>query len=207
MRGAHQLIKEQQEQIEKQQDHIEKQQKQLEQQQRLNNLQKRVSRQQQEILSLKHFSAGIINAHVSANKGGLSYEANTSYSTGRTIFISLLIWLSAIVAIAQGTSFTYQGRLTDGGTAANGNYDLQFTLWTAYAERIGLTQTVSTVAVSAGIFKVTLDFGATLFPAPSISGDWRAAIRRRRVHDSCAKTIDHSTPYAIRSLTFQRLMP
>ena len=32
-------------------------------------------------------------------------------------------------AHAQGTSFTYQGRLASGGTAANGLYNLAFTLF------------------------------------------------------------------------------
>src|SRR5437868_1744111 len=45
--------------------------------------------------------------------------------------IALAISLNASAAFAQTTSFTYQGRLTDGGTAANGNYDLQFVLFDA----------------------------------------------------------------------------
>ena len=32
-------------------------------------------------------------------------------------------------ALAQGTAFTYQGRLIDGGLAASGSYDLQFNLF------------------------------------------------------------------------------
>ena len=32
---------------------------------------------------------------------------------------------------AQGTAFTYQGRLNDGGIPATGNYDLAFTLYSA----------------------------------------------------------------------------
>lgn len=47
----------------------------------------------------------------------------------RLAALSLLVSLSAIVALAQTTSFTYQGRLSDGGTPANGNYDLQFALF------------------------------------------------------------------------------
>ena len=41
----------------------------------------------------------------------------------------LLLLFSATSAICQTSSLTYQGRLTDGGTVANGNYDLQFALW------------------------------------------------------------------------------
>ncbi len=33
-------------------------------------------------------------------------------------------------ALSQGTAFTYQGKLTDGGIPANNTYDLQFKLLT-----------------------------------------------------------------------------
>ena len=32
-------------------------------------------------------------------------------------------------ALAQGTAFTYQGRLNDAAGPANGNYDMQFKLY------------------------------------------------------------------------------
>jgi len=66
---------------------------------------------------------------------------------------------------AQGTGFTYQGRLTANGGPANGNYDLQFYLRDAATagNPIGTTNTVTPVAVSNGLFTVTLDFGAN-FP-------------------------------------------
>src|SRR5256885_9414459 len=54
---------------------------------------------------------------------------NYGYLRRRILMISLLLTLSAGPAFAQATSFTYQGRLTDGGTPANGTYDLQFALW------------------------------------------------------------------------------
>src|SRR5258705_1728058 len=78
----------------------------------------------------------------------------------------LLLVLSALVASAQTTSFTYQGRLTDGGTAATGNYDLQFALFDALSggAQVGTTQSKPNIAVSAGIFTVQLDFGANAFP-------------------------------------------
>ena len=44
-----------------------------------------------------------------------------------------------------GSSFTYQGRLTDGGSPANGNYDLQFRL---YDDLTGGNQIGSTVHVN-----------------------------------------------------------
>lgn len=81
----------------------------------------------------------------------------------------LIICLTFVPAEAQQTGFTFQGKLTDSGTAANGNYDLQFALFDAAAgnNQIGQTQTISNVAVSAGVFTVTLDFGANAFSGPN----------------------------------------
>ena len=86
-----------------------------------------------------------------------------------SIVVLLVILFGATSAMSQTTSFTYQGRLTDGGTAANGNYDLQFALWDSVSggSQIGSTQTLNTVAVSNGIFSVTLDFGASSFNGAS----------------------------------------
>ena len=81
----------------------------------------------------------------------------------------LSILFCRTVAQGQTSGFTYQGRLTDGGTAANGNYDLQFALWNSLSggAQVGSTQTLNTVAVSNGVFTVTLDFGANAFPGAS----------------------------------------
>jgi len=81
------------------------------------------------------------------------------------VVIVLAILLGTAAAIAQTSNFTYQGRLTDGGTAANGNYDLQFALFDSLSggTQIGSTQVLNTVAVSNGVFTVSLDFGANSF--------------------------------------------
>ena len=67
---------------------------------------------------------------------------------------------------AQGTAFTYQGRLNDGVAPANGTYDLQFAVYNAASG--GSKQadflTNSATAVSNGLFTVTLDFGPGVFP-------------------------------------------
>ena len=62
---------------------------------------------------------------------------------------------------AQGTAFTYQGRLSDGTNAANGGYDLAFTLYDAATgpRRIGGTITNAATALRNGLFSVALDFG------------------------------------------------
>ena len=70
---------------------------------------------------------------------------------------------------ANGISinFTYQGRLTDGGSPANGTYDFKFDLYdTATGDgQVGATDLVEDQAVSDGLFTVELDFGHAVFPA------------------------------------------
>lgn len=82
-------------------------------------------------------------------------------------FIGFIFCFGASMAWAQTTAFTYQGRLTDGATAATGTYDLGFALYDAdtAGTQIGTAITRSNVAVSGGIFTVQLDFGATAFAA------------------------------------------
>jgi hypothetical protein len=77
----------------------------------------------------------------------------------------LLVLLCGQTALAQVTAFSYQGRLTDAGNPANGNYDLQFKLFDALSggAQQGATLTRNPVAASAGVFTVTLDFGANVF--------------------------------------------
>src|SRR5439155_5331884 len=66
---------------------------------------------------------------------------------------------------AQGTAFTYSGRLTDGGSPANGSYDLRLILFTTDlgGSQIGPILTNSPTPVSNGLFTATLDFGPDAF--------------------------------------------
>jgi len=92
-------------------------------------------------------------------------------STGLFAAALLLITLNAQLStlFAQGTAFGYQGRLTDNGSPANGNYDLQFDVRDAApaGNQVGPTSTLLAVAVSNGLFSVTLDFGAGVFTGPA----------------------------------------
>jgi hypothetical protein len=76
-----------------------------------------------------------------------------------------LLGLSSASAAPLGTAFTYQGKLTDAGVPANGQYDLTFTLYDALngGAQEGATRTNSATGVSTGLFTVTLDFGADVF--------------------------------------------
>jgi len=85
------------------------------------------------------------------------------------LFVLILV-VCAVTSRAQTTSFTYQGKLSDGGGPATGSYDFQFTLWDALSggtqqpQPSPVTVTKTNVAVSGGVFTVQLDFGATAFP-------------------------------------------
>lgn len=113
-----------------------------------------------------------------------------------------LILCAVSAAWAQTTAFTYQGRLTDAGNPANGDYDLQFTLFDAL---VGGTQqgiqTRNPVTASAGVFTVTLDFGAVF-----TGGDRYLEIGVRPANSAIAYTVlaprqaITATPYAMRSL-------
>src|SRR5881628_1686291 len=66
---------------------------------------------------------------------------------------------------AQGTAFTYQGQLKDGGAPANGVYDLEFRVFDALSGggQQGGTVTVDDLAITNGLFTAMLDFGGAHF--------------------------------------------
>jgi hypothetical protein len=91
----------------------------------------------------------------------------------KLLFVSLILLLSAPAALAQGSAFTYQGRLTDGGTAPTGSYEMEFRLFDAASGGTQQPQPspvtiqftgAQAVAVTDGVFTVQLDFGADAFP-------------------------------------------
>lgn len=79
-----------------------------------------------------------------------------------------IVAVQPLEALAQGTAFTYQGRLTDGAAPATGTYDFTFQVFDAAGG--GASQggplTTNGVGVAEGLFTVTLDFG----PGPFSSG-------------------------------------
>ncbi len=66
---------------------------------------------------------------------------------------------------AVGTTFTYQGFLTDGNAAADGVYDFTFALYDAPTDglQVGSDVVVGDVNVIDGLFTVQLDFGVSAF--------------------------------------------
>ena len=83
----------------------------------------------------------------------------------RLFLCGLTLAAQATIASAQGTAFTYQGQLSNGGTAANGLYELTFTLYGASSGGSPLAATVTNSAtpVTNGLFSVLLDFGNNPF--------------------------------------------
>ncbi|MBX3390535.1 MAG: hypothetical protein KF691_13885 [Phycisphaeraceae bacterium] len=72
------------------------------------------------------------------------------------------VFLSNALAAPQGTAFTYQGRLTDGGAPASGAYDIEVRLFDASVggSQVGSTITLNDQVVSNGVFTAELDFGS-----------------------------------------------
>jgi Chaperone of endosialidase len=92
--------------------------------------------------------------------------------------LTILLLVSAAcgrfsTALAQGTAFTYQGRLNSSGSPVNGKYDLTFSLLDAgtNGNLIAGPLTNSAVVVSNSLFTTTLDFG-TSFPGASVVDRW-----------------------------------
>ena len=84
----------------------------------------------------------------------------------RVVVVAAACGLLAVPAGAQtpqGTSFTYQGRLADGGTPADGAFDFQFILYDAAVggSQVGPIVNRDDVVVASGLFMVSLDFGGS----------------------------------------------
>ena len=116
--------------------------------------------------------------------------------------IAGLMFAFAQIALSQTTTFTYQGRLTDGVNPASGSYLLQLKLYDGAGTQIG--STISDVAVTAagGIFTAQLDFGPTAFPG----ADRFIEIAVKKTAGDPYTTLTPrqpitSTPYSIRSLS------
>lgn len=134
-------------------------------------------------------------------------KKNLSLLTKHCRLILLVVLAGCLltkVEAAQTTAFTYQGKLTDAGNPANGNYDLQFKLFDTLAggTQQGATLARTPVAASVGIFTVTLDFGANVFGG----ADRYLEIGVRPAGSANAYTVlaprqpIMSTPYAIQTL-------
>jgi hypothetical protein len=72
--------------------------------------------------------------------------------------------MTCAAAQAQTTAFTYQGKLSDAGIPANGDYEIKFGLADALSGgSVFNTLTKDPVTASDGVFTVELDYGAPAF--------------------------------------------
>lgn len=86
------------------------------------------------------------------------------------VFVSVVFAFCLCSAKAQGTAFTYQGRLNANGAAVAGDYDFVFALYndSQIGSQVGTAETNSAVTVSGGLFTTTLDFGGTNWNGQSL---------------------------------------
>lgn len=121
-----------------------------------------------------------------------------------TLVLLLTASLSARAA-SMSTSFSYQGRLLEGSSPANGSYDITFRLFDAPSGgvMVGPTQNLPSVLASSGLFNVTLDFGVSAF-----EGDARwLEIAVRPAGSTAPQTVLAprqavlASPYALHALT------
>jgi hypothetical protein len=84
-------------------------------------------------------------------------------------FVSFIALLAAVNLYAQGSAFTYQGRLNTSSGPATGTYDFAFTIYdSAFAgSTVAGPVTNSAVSVSNGLFTTTIDFGGAVFNGSS----------------------------------------
>ena len=127
----------------------------------------------------------------------------------KRIFFLLCLVCCSSAAFAQTTAFTFQGTLKAAGSPADGPYDMQFSLYDSEVVGAGVQKgmTQLPVSVAAGVFSVTLDFGAAVFDGapryievgvrPSGSADPYTLLAPRSVITSA--------PYAIQALNSQQL--
>ncbi|MHC4623534.1 MAG: hypothetical protein ACYS4W_06485, partial [Planctomycetota bacterium] len=104
--------------------------------------------------------------------------------------LGLMVWqVKVSEAGPMGTTFTYQGRLMDSNSPAEGEYDFEFTLYDANtdANQIGWAASIADVDVVDGYFTVELFLGSASF-----DGDARwleIGVRPGEQSDPCEYTI------------------
>ncbi len=121
--------------------------------------------------------------------------------------LGVLFNLLALAAVARaGTAFSYQGRLADGGKAATGAYELRFRLHDAAVAGNPVSPEIAfpSVAVTNGLFTVSLDFGPTPFTAGAdrwleISARPAGSIAAFSVFSP--RTTLHAVPYSVFALS------
>jgi hypothetical protein len=138
----------------------------------------------------------------------------TQEKTRRSYHHSFVFILWALCCLnvgvsAQETAFNFQGRLSDGGNPANGNFELQFRLFDSLAggNQIGGIVDKPDVAVINGMFSTQLDFGDAAFDGAArfVEIGVRPAGNPNPFIVLAPRQPVLSTPYAIQSKNAARL--
>ncbi len=123
------------------------------------------------------------------------------------VSLGLMVWpVEVSEAAPMGTAFTYQGRLMDDNSAADGQYDFQFELYDSPADgnQLGSIIDVNELDVIDGYFTVALDFN----DVGVFNGDARwlqIGVRPGDFNDPCEYTVMEPrteltpTPYALQT--------
>ena len=138
------------------------------------------------------------------------FNRRYTHQKPKLFLLTPLLLLAASTGMGQTTIFTYQGRLTDGGPAANGSYDFVFRLFDAATggTQLGPINAHPGVAVTNGVFTVQLNFGSLGgFPDNFSGGDryLEISLRQQSADPSAPFTTLSprqqitSSPYSIRS--------
>jgi trimeric autotransporter adhesin len=92
------------------------------------------------------------------------FEKNSIMKPKAILLFTLILTLK-FPAFAQGTAFTYQGKLNDSAGLATGSYDFRFRIAADSAGNnlVAGPLLTNAVPVNNGLFTLTLDFGAGLF--------------------------------------------
>lgn len=120
----------------------------------------------------------------------------------------VLLLILAILCVVKATTgqtaaFTYQGRFTDSAVPSptNGFYNMQFAIYDAISggNLVAAAITNPNVQVSNGVFTVSLDYGATVFPGAERFLEIRVLSSAGGYVPLNPRQPISSAPYAIRS--------
>src|SRR5436190_12540036 len=129
----------------------------------------------------------------------------------RILLLGALFLLIAIRCGAQGTAFTYQGRLMDGTNPAAGIYDLRFSIYDAPTGNsiVGTAIDRDDIGVTNGLFAVSLDFGSAAFTGPARWLDIavRPGASSGAYTNLSPRQLITATPYAIRAANLSGTLP
>jgi len=116
-----------------------------------------------------------------------------------TLCVALISGASHTV-FGQGTSFTYQGRLSSSSGPVSGLRDVKFTLFSVASggSAVAGPLTISAVPVSNGLFTATLDFGSAVFNGSSYWLELGVVTNGGVVFDTLApRQLVTPSPYAV----------